>query len=134
MIKYPKIGIPTGRFFPDYPNRRSPTGPGYFNMEYVFIALLIAASIFIILAVLFQRSTEDGLSHTIAGGADTYYSKDKAGRFDKKLRKWTMIVAVAFVVVVLLVYIVQPDYKYGSVNVDSWESISEYIKAANSSK
>lgn len=95
-------------------------------MEYVLIAVLIAVSLFLIVAVLFQRSSDEGLSHTIAGGADTYYSQDKSGRLDKKLRKWTVIAVIVFAVAVLVVYIMQPDYATTEYDLSSWYELSDY--------
>ena len=63
-------------------------------MEIVLLAILLLSAIFIIVAVIFQKSSDEGLSGTIAGGLasglaacgayDTYKhlfgsEKDKAG-------------------------------------------------------
>lgn len=79
-------------------------------LEYVLIAVLLLAAIFIIVAVLLQKSSEDGLSGAIAGGSETFYGKDKSSRTDRKLFKWTMIASIIFAVAVLAVYVIQPDF------------------------
>ena len=73
----------------------------------------------IIAAVLLQKSNEDGLSSTIAGGSDTFYGKDKSSHTDRTLFKWTIIASIVFAVAVLAVYIIQPDYAKGF-NLDDW--------------
>ena len=46
--------------------------------EYILLALLFAASIFLIVVVTIQKSSDEGLSGTIAGGADTFFSKNQS--------------------------------------------------------
>ncbi len=88
-------------------------------LEYILIAVLIIAAFVIIAAVLLQKSNEDGLSGTIAGGSETFYGKDKSSHTDRTLFKWTAIASVVFVVAVLLVYIIQPDYSQ-SFSLEDW--------------
>ena len=45
------------------------------EMEFVLLAVLLLSAIFIIVAVVFQKSADEGLSGTIAGGNDTFYGK-----------------------------------------------------------
>ena len=42
-------------------------------MEYVLLAILLLSAVFIIVAVIFQKSADEGLSGTIAGGNETFY-------------------------------------------------------------
>ncbi len=76
-------------------------------MDYVLGGILILAAIFLVIAVLMQSSKSRGLSGTIAGGAETFFGKEKAGTIEKKLATATTIVAVIFVVLVLVVYLAQ---------------------------
>lgn len=95
-------------------------------MEYVLMGLLIAFAVFITVAVLLQKTKEDGLSSTIVGGSsETYYGKDKAGRKDKLLHKWTLIIGIVFAVLVLVIYIIQPDYAQ-TFKADAWKDITQY--------
>ena len=94
--------------------------------EYILLALLLIAAVFIVTAVTIQKTSDEGLSGTIAGGSETYYGKDKSMRKDKILSKWTLIVAAVFGLVVLLVYVIQPDYTYSSGNPDYWQKLSEF--------
>lgn len=91
--------------------------------EYILLALLFVASIFLIGAVTIQKSNDEGLSGTIAGGSDTYYGRDKSKHSGKLLNKWTLIIAAVFVAVVLVVYVIQPDYMKDLSNPESWKDI-----------
>lgn len=94
-------------------------------MEYVLLAVLLAAALFIIIAVLFQKSNDEGLSGTIAGGGDTYYGKDKSKHTEKLWFKWTLIASLVFAFAVILTYVIQPDYSYG-LDVDYWKNLTEF--------
>jgi preprotein translocase subunit SecG len=94
--------------------------------EYILLALLLASAVFIVVAVLFQRSEKEGLSGTIVGGSETYYGKEKAVRTDKLLNKWTLIVGLVFALAVVAVYVIQPDYVNSENNLDYWKKLSEF--------
>ena len=74
-------------------------------MDYVLLTVLLLSAIFIVVAVLFQKSGDEGLSSTIAGGNETYFGKDKTPNAEKVWFKWTLIVGIIFAVAVLAVYI-----------------------------
>lgn len=88
-------------------------------LEYVLLAVLLVCAAFIVVAVILQKSNEDGLSGTISGGAETFYGKDKSSHADRALYKWTLIAAIIFAVAVLVVFIIQPDYN-SSYTLDGW--------------
>ncbi len=93
-------------------------------MEYVLLAVLLISAAFIVVAVVLQKSNEDGLSGTIAGGAETFYGKDKSGNADRALYRWTLIAAVVFAIAVLAVFVIQPDYAQ-SYSLDAWQEIAK---------
>jgi len=62
--------------------------------------VLILVALVLIVAVLMQQGQRQGLG-AIAGGADTFFGKNKAMGLDAKLQKITKIVAVAFIVLSL---------------------------------
>ena len=90
-------------------------------LEYVLLALLLVSAVIIIIAVLLQKSGDEGLSGTIAGGSDTFYGRDKSAHSERSLFKWTIIAAVIFAVCVLAVYVIQPDYS-SSYTLDYWKN------------
>ena len=70
-------------------------------MEIVLTVLEAIASIALILVVLLQSGKEAGLSGAIAGGADTYMSKNKSGSLDKMLASSTKWIALAWILLTL---------------------------------
>lgn len=76
---------------------------------YILGGLLIAAGLFLIVAVLLQQGkSKGGLSGTIVGGTETFYGKEKGVQRDKLLSRLTTIVSIVFVLLVLVVYWIQP--------------------------
>ena len=73
----------------------------------ILCSAMILMAIFLVVAVLMQSGKENRLSGTIAGGADTFYGKTKGKSLDRVLSKATTIVAIIFVVLVFLVYVIQ---------------------------
>ena len=69
--------------------------------------VLLLAAIFLIVAVLMQSGKSHKLSGSIAGGAETFFGKTKGKSIDKLFSKLTTIVSIAFVVLVIVVYIFQ---------------------------
>ena len=58
----------------------------------------VLAALFLIVTILLQEGTSQGLSGAIAGGADTFFGSKKAHGMQAVLNKATTIVAVVFVV------------------------------------
>lgn len=63
-------------------------------------------SLALVAIVMLQSGKSAGLSGAIAGGADTFLSKNKAKSWDAKLARWTKWVAIAFVVLTLVISLV----------------------------
>lgn len=80
----------------------------------IFGSILIAAAIFLVIAVLMQQGKSHNLSGTIAGGAETFFGKSKAQTMNKKLSVLTGIVAVVFVLIVVAFYVTQATSDYDS--------------------
>ena len=74
--------------------------------EIILIVLEVIASLALILIVLFQSGKEAGLSGALAGGSETYLSKNKMGGLDKKLAASTKWVALAWVLLTLALSII----------------------------
>lgn len=81
-------------------------------MEIAIGIILILASLFLIVAVLMQSGKNHNLSGTIAGGAESFFGKAKASTMDKKLSKLTTGVAIVFVILVLVSYLMQDTVDY----------------------
>ncbi len=68
-----------------------------FSIIYFLIALALIA------IVMLQSGKSAGLSGAIAGGADTFLSKNKAKSADAKLAKATKWVAIGFMVLTVII-------------------------------
>ena len=89
-------------------------------LEYVLLVVLLLSAVFIVVAVLLQKSNEDGLSGAISGNSETFYGKDKSSSSDRMLYKWTLIAGIVFAIAVALVFVIQPDYAE-SYALDLWQ-------------
>ncbi|MBR6742006.1 MAG: preprotein translocase subunit SecG [Clostridia bacterium] len=78
----------------------------------IMSGLLIAMALFLVVAVLMQQGKDKGMGGAIAGGADNFFGKNKSQQRDRKFNRLTTIVAIAFAVVLLVVYVIQPDIVY----------------------
>ncbi len=64
----------------------------------ILTILYVVVCLVLIFVVLMQSGKSEGLSGSIAGGADTFFGKNKGKSIDAKLEKWTVVVAVLFIV------------------------------------
>ena len=75
-------------------------------MEIVLGILLVVLAAVVIAFVLMQSGKGKKLSGTITGGTDTFFSKGKSLTMEKKLSKYTTILAVAFCILDLVAVII----------------------------
>ena len=74
-------------------------------LSIVLDIVLILISLVLIAAVLMQQGQRQGLG-AIAGGAETFFGKNKSRGLDGKLQKITKIAAVVFIVLAIVTTIV----------------------------
>ena len=101
-------------------------------MEIVIGIILILASVFLIAAVLMQEGKGRGLSGAISGGSsDTFLGKSGSASMQKKLSRLTTIVAIIFVVLVLVMYLMQDTVNFsGIVNNDPHDHAEDTVADA----
>ena len=75
-------------------------------LEIAITILQLLTCLFLIAVVLLQSGKRSDLSGAIAGGAETFLSKNKARSLDAKLAKATKWVAAAFAVLTIVLNIV----------------------------
>ena len=75
-------------------------------LKLVLSIVMVVLSLALIAIVMLQSGKSAGLSGAIAGGAETFLSKNKAKTLDAKLSKMTKWVAIAFMAVALLISLV----------------------------
>ncbi len=68
--------------------------------EIVLGALLILMSVAIIIVIILQEGNQQGVG-VVTGGADTFFSKNKARSIDAFLSRWTKVFAAIFVLAVI---------------------------------
>ena len=91
-------------------------------LEIILGALLIVASIVMIIVIILQEGNQQGVG-VVSGGADTFFSKNKARSYDAFLARATKWFAIGFVVVVLALNIFAFFAKTGT-DVDTSDAAS----------
>ena len=66
------------------------------NLKIILSVLQIIMCIILIGVVLMQSGKSSGLSGSIAGGAETFFGKNKGRTIDAMLDKWTAVIAISF--------------------------------------
>ncbi len=78
-------------------------------MTTVIGILLIIMAVFLVISVLMQSSKDHRHGGTVAGGAETFFGKNKGKSLDAMFNKLTTVVAVIFVILVIVLYVIQPE-------------------------
>ena len=99
-------------------------------IEIILGALLLIASIVLIVVIILQEGNQQGIG-VVSGGADTFFSKNKARSYDAFLSRATKWFAIGFVVIVLALNIIAYFAKPADAALDTAEdtSISEVVDA-----
>ena len=75
-------------------------------LQYILGGVLLLAAIFLVVVVMLQDKAKRGLSGAIAGGANaSYLGKNGVPQTGKLLSRLTTIVAIVFVVIVIVAYL-----------------------------
>lgn len=80
----------------------------YFKMAWYFYllgAVTLIAAIVLVIVVILQEGNSKGVG-VVSGGADTFFSKNKARSIDAFLSRWTKFFAIVFFVLVLAMNVV----------------------------
>lgn len=75
-------------------------------LKTILIIAEVLCSIALTAVVLFQSGKESGLSGALAGGSDSYLSKNKKGNLDQVLASSTKWIALVWVLLTLLLSLV----------------------------
>jgi len=65
----------------------------------------IVICIALVLLVVFQEGNDKGMG-VIGGGADTFFGKEKGRTIDKKLKRFTSLLAILFAVITVVLYLI----------------------------
>ena len=72
-------------------------------MNTVLMVILAIVSVIVILSVLLQSGNSDGLSGSIAGGAEQLFGKRKSRGYEAILSKITIVSTVVFIALSLVI-------------------------------
>jgi len=72
---------------------------------YLIGAITLVAAIALIIVVILQEGNSKGVG-VVSGGADTFFSKNKARSIDAFLARWTKFFAIVFFALVLAMNII----------------------------
>ena len=73
----------------------------------ILMVLLGVCSIILIGSILMQSSNSDGLSGSIAGGAEQLFGKKKSSGYEGILKKISVVAAVSFIILSLVIVTLQ---------------------------
>lgn len=74
-------------------------------LEIVLGIIILVAAAVLVAFVLLQSGKDKRLSGTIAGAAETFFSKGKSKTADKMLARITTVLSFVFVVAVVVLYV-----------------------------
>ena len=72
-------------------------------MHTALMVILLLSSLVLIVSILLQESKSDGLSGSIAGGAEQLFGKKKSRGYDSLLAKITTVCAIVYIVISLAI-------------------------------
>lgn len=72
---------------------------------YLLGALALLVAIVLVIVVILQEGNSQGVG-VVSGGADTFFSKNKARSIDAFLARWTKFIAIGFFVIVLAINVI----------------------------
>ena len=72
-------------------------------MHTALMIILLISSIVLIISILLQESKSDGLSGSIAGGAEQLFGKQKSRGYDAILSRITTVSAIIYIIVALAI-------------------------------
>jgi len=75
-------------------------------LEIIISIIHVLISLSLVVIVLLQSGKSAGLSGSIAGGAETFFGKNKGRTLDALLSKYTSVAAIAFLVTSILLFLV----------------------------
>lgn len=87
-------------------------------LETIILIVHLITCLILIATVLLQSGKTAGLSGAIAGGAETFFGKNKGRTLDKKLATLTKIMAIVFLITSISFSFILLREKNNSTNID----------------
>lgn len=100
-------------------------------MQTTLIIIHVIISVILVAVVLMQHGKQQGLSGAIAGGAETFFGKNKGRTIDEVLKKVTSLVAILFVAssIALAVYSINANKAEEEAATQQAEQQGEQVQA-----
>lgn len=76
------------------------------TLSIILTIIQVICALFLIVTVLLQSGKRAGLSGAVAGGAETFFGKNKASSWEGRLVKLTVAVAILFVVLTVVLNLI----------------------------
>ena len=76
------------------------------SLEYILGIIQIIISVLLVIAVLFQTDRSASINGSIAGGSDTFFSKNKSRSKDVILSRATTVLSLLFVALTVAILFV----------------------------
>ena len=78
-------------------------------VKYILIGIFVINCLALIIVTMMQSKDDAGLSDTITGSSSSnFYEKNKGRTKEGKLKKWTIILGITFVILAIALSIVYP--------------------------
>lgn len=78
----------------------------YTVLSIIFMVIMVLLAIAMIIIVVMQQGNSNNLG-AIAGGAESFFGKNKAKSLDAKFKRWTIGVAAMILVTSILFFVIQ---------------------------
>ena len=75
-------------------------------MRDILIVIEAILAVIIMISILVQPSKSDALSGFVPGNGDTFFAKNKGRTKERKQKRWTIILGIAFFIVVIVLSII----------------------------
>ncbi len=74
-------------------------------LKYILMVIYIIVCFALIIVAMMQSKDDSGVSSTITGSNGNFYEKNKGRTKEGKMKKWTIILAVVFAVLTIILSI-----------------------------
>lgn len=74
-------------------------------LKYILMGIYVIVCFALIIVAMMQSKEDSGASAAVTGASGNFYEKNKGRTKEGKLKKWTIILAVAFAVLTIIVSI-----------------------------
>lgn len=78
----------------------------YTVLSIIFMVIMVLLSVAMIIIVVLQQGNSSNLG-AIAGGAESFFGKNKARSLDGKFKRWTIFISIGILLTSILFFVIQ---------------------------